>query len=117
MTTFQFGPPIISEFERKRRAEDSRMWAEGYTASELDDAQARFGFVFPPDLVQLFRDRRLVRAYDWRTDIEAIESLLKWPLEGLSSIMSFGGRSGELARRRSKVAHPLWLQWSKAHRS
>ncbi len=77
-----FGEEIISDFDRKRRAE-GRLWAEGYTQSELDDAQAKYGLVFPPDLVSLFRDRRPVRGYDWRSDEKEIREMLKWPLEGL----------------------------------
>ena len=76
------GEEIISEFERERR-KDGRLWAEGYTQSELDDAQAKYDLVFPPDLIALFRDRRPVRGYDWRSDDKEIREMLKWPLEGL----------------------------------
>ena len=76
------GKPIMSEFQRKRRAE-GRLWAEGYTQSELDVAQAKYGLVFPPDLLALLRDRRPVLAYDWRSDDKEIREMLKWPLEGL----------------------------------
>jgi hypothetical protein len=80
--TITFGDAIISEFERKRRAE-GRLWAEGYTQSEIDTAQAKYGLVFPPDLVALFRDRRPVLGYDWRSDDREIHAMLKWPFEGL----------------------------------
>lgn len=80
--TVTFGEPIISEFERKRSA-DGRVWAEGYTQSELDAAQEKYGLVFPSDLVSLLRDRRPVRGYDWRSDDKEIRDMLKWPLEGL----------------------------------
>ncbi len=80
--TVTLGRPIISEFHRKRLAE-GRLWAEGYTQSELDVAQAKYGLVFPPDLVALLRDRRPVLAYDWRSDDKEIREMLKWPLEGL----------------------------------
>ena len=33
-------------------------WSKGYTQTELDDAQHKFGLVFPPDLVALLKDRR-----------------------------------------------------------
>lgn len=78
----EFGEEIIGDFQHKRRAE-GRLWAEGYTQSELDDAQAKYGLVFPPDLVALFRDRRPVLGYDWRTDDKEIRDMMKWPLEGL----------------------------------
>ena len=34
----------------------SGRWAKGYTKTEFDDAQEKFGLVFPPDLVVLLRD-------------------------------------------------------------
>lgn len=77
------GEPIISAFGQRRRAEDSRTWAEGYTQGELDTAQEKYGLIFPPDLIALFRDRRPVRAWDWRKDDKEIREMLTWPLEGL----------------------------------
>ncbi|MFM9861857.1 hypothetical protein RUR49_25640 [Pseudoxanthobacter sp. M-2] len=59
------------------------LWAAGYTAAELDDAQARFGLHFPPDLVALLRDRRPLQGYDWTGPEEPIRRKLSWPLEGL----------------------------------
>jgi hypothetical protein len=59
------------------------MWADGYTQSELDTAQEKFGLVFPPDLVALLRDRRPRQGYDWRSDDVRIRQMLAWPLEGL----------------------------------
>lgn len=76
------GEPIVSAFMKKRLAE-RRLWAEGYTQAELDVAQERYGLVFPPDLLALFRDRRPVLGYDWRTDDKEIREMLRWPLEGL----------------------------------
>ncbi|MBS0410740.1 MAG: hypothetical protein JSR86_12555 [Proteobacteria bacterium] len=73
----------MSEFERRRRRQDSRTWADGYTQGELDTAQARYDLVFPPDLVALLREKRPVLGYDWRTDDKAIREMLAWPLEGL----------------------------------
>lgn len=78
----EFGPEIISDFERSRRAE-GRIWAEGYTRHELDLAQETFGLTFPPDLIALFLERRPVRGWDWRSDGEHIRHMLEWPLEGL----------------------------------
>ena len=77
-----FGPEIISDHARERRAE-GRVWAEGYTQGELDDAQSRFGLTFPPDLVALFREKRPVLGWDWRRDDEEIRFMLAQPLEGL----------------------------------
>jgi len=60
----------------------SGRWTKGYTQTELDDAQEKFGLVFPPDLVALFRDRRPVDGHLW-TDQVAIRRMLDWPFEGL----------------------------------
>jgi hypothetical protein len=57
-------------------------WAKGYTQAELDDAQAKFGLAFPPDLVALLRDRRPLDGHVW-TDEAAIRRSLEWPLHGL----------------------------------
>ena len=57
-------------------------WEQGYTQAELDDAQAKFGLVFPPDLVALLRDRRPSAGHLW-TDEVAIRKMLAWPFEGL----------------------------------
>ena len=63
--------------------DDPEVCAEGYSQSELDDAQARFGLTFPPDLIELLRERRLRLGYDWRRDDAAIRRMLAWPLEGI----------------------------------
>jgi hypothetical protein len=60
----------------------SAKWEKGYTQAELDDAQQRFGLVFPPDLVALLRDRRPLDGHVW-TDDAAIRRALAWPFEGL----------------------------------
>jgi hypothetical protein len=58
-------------------------WAAGYSQSELDAAQQRFGLRFPPDLVALLRERRPAGGYEWRTDIQEIRRALAWPRDGL----------------------------------
>jgi len=58
-------------------------WASGYTQSELDAAQERFGLRFPPDLVALLLDRRPIHGWDWRSDYEGIRWALRHPLDGL----------------------------------
>jgi hypothetical protein len=60
----------------------SARWAKGYTQAELDDAQHKFGLVFPPDLLALLRDRRPLDGHAW-TDEAAIRRALAWPFEGL----------------------------------
>jgi hypothetical protein len=60
----------------------SGRWAKGYTQSELDTAQQKFGLVFPPDLVALLRDRRPLDGHDWADEV-AIRRMLDWPLESL----------------------------------
>lgn len=59
------------------------MWVKGYTAAQLDDAQARYGVVFPPDLVALYRERRPELTYDWASrDERPIREAMAWPLKG-----------------------------------
>ena len=59
-----------------------RRWTKGYSQSELDAAQARFGLSFPPDLIDLLRERRPIDGHDWN-DKAAIRKALNWPFEGL----------------------------------
>jgi hypothetical protein len=60
----------------------SNRWTKGYTQTELDDAQQKFGLVFPPDLLALLRDRRPLAGHVW-TDEPAIRRALARPFEGL----------------------------------
>ncbi len=69
--------------QEKIGREKPELWAAGYTAAELDDAQARFGLRFPPDLCALLRDRRLLQGHDWTGPEDRIRRALAWPLEGL----------------------------------
>ncbi len=69
--------------QRKFPLSGRKSWTTGYSSTELDDAQAKYDLVFPPDLVALLRERRPVEGYDWRSDDEAIRTMLKWPLEGI----------------------------------
>lgn len=58
------------------------IWTDGYTAVELERAQARFRLAFPPDLISLLRDRRPLDGPDWNDD-QGVRALLAWPFEGL----------------------------------
>lgn len=58
-------------------------WTTGYTAAQLDDAQAKYGVRFPPDLIDLYRQCRPIRGYHWARDEEEIWDRLKWPLESI----------------------------------
>lgn len=62
-------------------------WGPPYTQGQLDDAQARWGIRFPPDLVDLFLDRRPVfdgnGNIDWvQTPDTVIQKRFGWPLHG-----------------------------------
>lgn len=72
----------MTDFERQKRRR-ARLWAAGYSRAELDAAQQRYGLEFPPDLIDLFLDRRPAQGYDWRNDHDQIRAMLAWPLEGL----------------------------------
>lgn len=58
-------------------------WPDGFAACELDFAQERFGFQFPPDLYELLQVCRPPGSYDWALDFEDIERAFRWPFEGL----------------------------------
>jgi hypothetical protein len=58
-------------------------WEPGYSQSELDRAQERFGLAFPPDLVALLREGRLPNGHDWAGEDEPIRQMLAWPLQGI----------------------------------
>jgi hypothetical protein len=58
-------------------------WGRGYSRSELDAAQEKFGLLFPPDLHALLREKRPPNGHDWTGDEEPIRRMLAWPLEGL----------------------------------
>jgi hypothetical protein len=59
----------------------------GYSTAELEDVQATWGIRFPPDLIEVLRERRrLIDApdyLDWVTgDRNAIRKSLAWPFQG-----------------------------------
>ena len=88
---------------------DMDRWTKGYTQSELDRAQQRFGLVFPPDLIALLRRKRPVEGHDW-TDDRAIRRALDWPFEGLLHSVEDGrlwwpewGKLPSSARAREQV--------------
>lgn len=60
-------------------------WKAGYTPSQLDDIQAKFGLRFPPDLIDLYLDRRpsAKDACDWLGNEEIVQARLQWPLESI----------------------------------
>ena len=57
-------------------------WTHGDSQAELDRAQERYGLNFPPDLLELLKDRRLTRGHDLN-DEATIRKMLAWPFEGL----------------------------------
>jgi hypothetical protein len=71
---------VAPEGGRRRKR---RLWGKGYSQAALDLAQEKYDLVFPPDLIALFRERRPLLGYDWRTDDAAIRDMLNRPLEGL----------------------------------
>jgi hypothetical protein len=59
----------------------------GYSEQELIDIQQRYKVQFPPDLTEIYRERRSVIPrddFDWvKTPRAVIEGMLAWPLEGM----------------------------------
>ena len=58
-------------------------WTAGYTQSELDIAQERYGLRFPPDLIDLFLDRQPINGYNWKGEDHRIREMLAWPMDML----------------------------------
>lgn len=58
-------------------------WTTGYTRSQLDAAQDRYGLRFPPDLTDLYLNRQPANAYDWSVEDPKIRRMLQWPFEAL----------------------------------
>ncbi|MGJ5202362.1 hypothetical protein [Bradyrhizobium sp. HKCCYLR20261] len=92
---------------------DTVHWTKGYTQSELDRAQRRFGLVFPPDLIALLTRRRPVDGHDW-TDERAIRRALEWPFESLRHAVETGqlwwsewGRLPSTARAREEALRDI----------
>jgi len=88
------------------------IFARGYSAWEIEDAQERHKLTFPPDLLDYYARRRRVtsKGYDWTYDHEAIVAMLKWPLEGLLFdvqhdlwIDAWGPRAESLSEREERL--------------
>ncbi|HEY0314294.1 MAG TPA: hypothetical protein VGC56_17610 [Allosphingosinicella sp.] len=81
----------------------------GFTSDALDDAQDRYGLRFPPDLVELLRERRLDARYDWAAECPAIRRMLEWPFDMLQFDIENGlwwpdwGERPTTAERRGEV--------------
>ena len=57
---------------------------------ELDDAQDRYGVRFPPDLIDLFLERRPEGGYAWEVEDARIREMLDWPFRMLSFDVEHG---------------------------
>ena len=58
-------------------------WGRGLTDKELEEAQARYGVRFPPDMLDLYRERWPTEAYDWSKEDPRIREKLTYPVEML----------------------------------
>jgi hypothetical protein len=79
-------------------------WQAGFTRAQLEAAEARYGFRFPPDLAELLRDRSPVKGYDWARDDPRIAEMLAWPLETLLRSIVHGWWPGWGERPRDERA-------------
>lgn len=66
-------------------------WIAGYSKSELDAAQERYGLRFPPDLIDLFLEQQPANGYDWRGESPGIRKMLNWPFEMLEFDLEHNG--------------------------
>lgn len=90
-------------------------WSPGYTRTELDDAQARYGLRFPPDLIALLLERQPTLGYNWRGESSDVRRMLAWPLEMLMHGVEDGfwwpewGERPDQARDRREVVESALL--------
>ena len=89
-------------------------WTAGYTQSELDIAQERYGLRFPPDLIDLFLDRHPINGYNWKGEDHRIREMLAWPMDMLTFDVEHGSwwrdwgeRPATAEDRREVVANAL----------
>lgn len=89
-------------------------WTSGYTQSELDEAQERYGLHFPPDLIDLLLDRQPINGYDWKGENHRIREMLAWPMDMLmfdiehgSWWSDWGERPAAAEDRRTVVVNAL----------
>ena len=66
------------------------MLLPGFTPDQLDDAQARYGLSFPPDLLEALQEHRLDERYDWSVECPAVREMLAWPFELLQFDIEHG---------------------------
>ncbi len=75
----------------------------GYTPTELDDVQAKWKLRFPPDLLEIYRQRRHVvegRGFDWVTSPDrTIWKAIVFPLRGYRTYAHRGQWSAEWGPR------------------
>src|SRR5438445_61404 len=88
----------------------------GYSQSELDEIQHRWGLRFTPDLVELLREHRPLldgpASFDWlRSDPAKIKDRLDWPFESFWFDVErdqawwpeWGEKPAELTERRGRL--------------
>ncbi len=57
-------------------------WTSGYSASQLNYFQEKYDLVLPPDLKELFSEKRPTKGHDWLDEV-SMSQILNWPFEGL----------------------------------
>ena len=84
-------------------------WLSGYTQSQLDEAQERYDLRFPPDLIDLYLEKRPAEGYAWDTENARIREMLRWPYDLLLFDVEHGfwwpnwGERPELPEHRAEV--------------
>jgi hypothetical protein len=78
-------------------------WTTGYSQSELDSAQERYGLRFPPDLIDLLLDRQPLNGYNWRGEDKRVREMLAWPMDMLTFDIEHGSWWADWGERPDKV--------------
>ena len=80
-------------------------WLSGYTQSQLDEAQERYDLRFPPDLIDLYLEKRPADGYAWDTEDPRIREMLEWPYDLLLFDVEHGFWWPDWGERPEKPEH------------
>jgi hypothetical protein len=93
----------VESYRKLMHAAQMENWTSGYTQSELDSAQDRYGLRFPPDLIDLLLDRQPLNGYNWKGEDKRIREMLAWPMDMLTFDVEHGSWWSDWGERPATV--------------